>query len=250
MSLSNFQLITSSSVPLGCLLTYNAPIVGCSTDDFKKGSTCSAGCVRALQRIEDALEATCEGVSAPARSVLDSALSGSLVDLLCPSGKTVTTTARAGQSSTAGVVVTQSSQSIPRIGTFTPIPPQTTTLLTSTTTTSSSSSTEASSTEDDAGAETSTSSSEPEPQTTETQQTTVVAPAPVQTTSPSVVANPTQTTGAQQTNAPPQSTSDTVLGGGSPFDVATVSLGSRRLMDHRWLVALLFANVFVFLLLR
>lgn len=247
MSLSNFQIITSSQVPLACILAYNAPILGCSNADFTSGNTCSAGCVRALQRIEDALASVCGDANVPSTSLLGQALSGGLVEKLCPSGQTTTTTTSrpsVSQSSTAAIVITQTTR---QIGTFSPIPtPTPSTLQTSTTTTSSSSTEEDSDTE----AQTSTSSPESEPQpteTTETTQTTQVAPAPIVTSS--VGGSPTQTTGAQQTKAPPQTTSDNVPGGGSPFDVATVVSGSQRL-TARWLEGFLIANFFFFLLWR
>ncbi|KAK1989167.1 hypothetical protein LZ30DRAFT_776332 [Colletotrichum cereale] len=41
LSLSNFQLITELSVPLGCLLSYNNPISGCQASDFDSRRTCS-----------------------------------------------------------------------------------------------------------------------------------------------------------------------------------------------------------------
>ncbi|KZL85778.1 heterokaryon incompatibility protein [Colletotrichum incanum] len=44
LSLSNFQLITELSVPLGCLLAYNNPIQGCEATDFDSTRTCSARC--------------------------------------------------------------------------------------------------------------------------------------------------------------------------------------------------------------
>ncbi|KDN71751.1 hypothetical protein CSUB01_02647 [Colletotrichum sublineola] len=44
LSLSNFQLITELSVPLGCLLAYNTPISGCQVIDFDSRRTCSAQC--------------------------------------------------------------------------------------------------------------------------------------------------------------------------------------------------------------
>ncbi|KAH8909800.1 hypothetical protein BR93DRAFT_420219 [Coniochaeta sp. PMI_546] len=240
MSLSNFQLITSSQVPLGCILAYNAPIIGCSNTDFTQGNTCSAGCAKALQRIEDALISVCGDASVPSNSVLGQALSGGLVELLCPSGKTTTTTSRpsVSQSSTAAIVITQTTR---QIGTFSPIPTPTT--LRTSTTSSASSTEEDSETE----AQTSTSSSEAEPQPTETIETTQVAPAPVVTSDSA--GSPTQTTGAQQTKTPPQTTSDNVPGGGSPFDIATVSSGSQQL-TVRWLDVFLVANAFMFLLWR
>ncbi|EFQ25313.1 uncharacterized protein GLRG_00457 [Colletotrichum graminicola M1.001] len=44
LSLANFQLIADLSVPLGCLLAYNIPIIGCETSDFDSRRTCSVQC--------------------------------------------------------------------------------------------------------------------------------------------------------------------------------------------------------------
>ncbi|KZL72604.1 heterokaryon incompatibility protein [Colletotrichum tofieldiae] len=63
LSLSNFQLITELSVPLGCLLAYNNPIQGCEATDFDSTRTCSAK----LQ----------------VNTLLGQALAGNLVNLLC-----------------------------------------------------------------------------------------------------------------------------------------------------------------------
>jgi hypothetical protein len=258
MSLSNFQLITSSQVPLGCILAYNAPIRGCSNAaDFTQGpegNTCSAGCKGALQNVADALTTVCGDANVPSGSVLGQALSGGLVGLLCPSGKTSTTAPappqNVGHSSTVAIVITQTTR---QIGTFSQIPTPTT-LRRSTTTSSSSSS---SSSDDGDGdddpdpeteSQTSTSSADPEPpHPTEITQTTQVAPVPV--VASSVGARPTQTTSAQQTKTPPQAAPNNRPGAASPFDIAAVASGSQRLMV-RWLEGFLFANAFVFILLR
>ncbi|KAB5570627.1 hypothetical protein GE09DRAFT_714462 [Coniochaeta sp. 2T2.1] len=245
-SLSNFQIVTNSQVPLSCLVAYNTPILGCSDADFTKGNACSAVCARGLQSVEDTVASICRGVTVSSTTILGQVLSGNLVEKLCPSGTAAATT----------VSPPKSPQSTRSIGTFQPIPTQTT-LRTSTTTRSSSSSSSTSSTstaEDDADTETST-SSEPAAEPTEDAQPTtqVVAPAPA----PAVVTNTPsmgQTTGAQQTKAaPPQTADDGSPGGGSPFDtIATVSSGASRqqLVVVRWLEACVLANLFVFLLLR
>ncbi|KAB5558100.1 hypothetical protein GE09DRAFT_100439 [Coniochaeta sp. 2T2.1] len=248
MSLSNFQIITNSQVPLSCLVAYNTPILGCSDSDFTKGNACSAVCARGLQSVEDTVASICKGVTISSTTILGQVLSGNLVEKLCPSGTAAATT----------VSPPKSPQSTRSIGTFQPIPTQTT-LRTSTTRSSSSSSSSTSSTstaEDDADTETST-SSEPAAEPTENAQPTtqVVAPAPAP--APAVTNSPSmgQTTGAQQTKAaPPQTADDGSPGGGSPFDtIATVSSGASRqqlVVGVRWLEACLLANVFVFLLLR
>lgn len=237
MSLANFELITSPQVPLGCILTYDAQLRGCSSSDFTQGQTCSASCSKALQNIQEALVSVCDGVSVPSTSLLGLALSGGLVERLCPSGKAATTSSKP---STA-VVITPTTRAI---GTFSSIPAAPTTLQKSTTTSSSSTDVQESETE----APTSTSSPEAAAQPTETAPSTDVAPAPAVTSSP--VANPPHTTKAQQTKAPPQTGSDKDSGGGSPFDIARASSSGAPHLTGRWLEGFLFAYVLLFWLWR
>ncbi|KAK1727547.1 uncharacterized protein BDZ83DRAFT_749864 [Colletotrichum acutatum] len=56
LSLSNFQLITELSVPLGCLLSYNNPIEGCEATDFGSTGTCSQKCRNGLTRMQSNLQ--------------------------------------------------------------------------------------------------------------------------------------------------------------------------------------------------
>ncbi|KAG7290722.1 hypothetical protein NEMBOFW57_000725 [Staphylotrichum longicolle] len=89
-SLSNFQVISSTSVPLGCILAYNSPIPGCSMNDFVKGRVCSAACVRGLTRVQLTLQSACYDVNADAATVLGQVLLGNLVALVCPEPTTLT----------------------------------------------------------------------------------------------------------------------------------------------------------------
>ncbi|KAK4115266.1 hypothetical protein N656DRAFT_490669 [Canariomyces notabilis] len=84
LSLSNFQVIGSSAVPISCILAYNNEIPGCTVNDFVRGRTCSAECVRGLEEVQETIESVCSNVNAPATSVLGQVLAGNLVNLLCP----------------------------------------------------------------------------------------------------------------------------------------------------------------------
>ncbi|KAK1768564.1 hypothetical protein QBC33DRAFT_383042 [Phialemonium atrogriseum] len=209
MSLSTFQIITSSSVPIGCILAYNSPISGCSTSDFTQGRTCSDTCVRNIQRVEENIAAACDGVSSTPDTVLGQALTGNLVGLLCPSAI----------ASTPAVVTTSSRQIL------TMTPSKETTVATSATTT------EAGETES------------PLPPPPEFETTNIPA-SPVQTGPLGI--NPTDATGAQRTSAP--SAPDAGQGGGSPFDVAAAVASDSRRLAVPWLETLLVASVLAALL--
>ncbi|KAK1951911.1 hypothetical protein LY78DRAFT_542912, partial [Colletotrichum sublineola] len=83
LSLSNFQLITELSVPLGCLLAYNTPISGCQVIDFDSRRTCSAQCTRGLARKQSIIQQACEAVQVQPNTILGQALAGNLVNVLC-----------------------------------------------------------------------------------------------------------------------------------------------------------------------
>ncbi|KXH25187.1 hypothetical protein CSIM01_04131 [Colletotrichum simmondsii] len=83
LSLSNFQLITELSVPLGCLLSYNNPIEGCEATDFGSTGTCSQKCRNGLTRMQSNLQDVCQSVQVQVNTILGQALSGNLVNLLC-----------------------------------------------------------------------------------------------------------------------------------------------------------------------
>ncbi|EJT81058.1 hypothetical protein GGTG_01046 [Gaeumannomyces tritici R3-111a-1] len=87
LTLSDFQSIASTNVPLGCIMAYNrSPLAGCSQSDFTAGSGCGSRCVRSLGLMQTTLQIVCDGASVPAGSVLRAALQGSLVDTLCGRG--------------------------------------------------------------------------------------------------------------------------------------------------------------------
>lgn len=219
MSLSNFQVITSSSVPLACILAYNNPITGCTANDFTQGQTCSDVCVRNIQRAESTLAAACDGVSAP-DTVLGQAILGNLVNILCPKGNPPAST---------GAVATTTR----KILTLTALQPTAIPTTDTSVTTIERVETESPS----------ASQSSPSPPA---QEATQIAPPPAE--SVPLAIDPTQATGAQETSTPSQSTSDGAPGGGSPFDVsAAVSSTSWRLGTPR-MGTFLAASALVYLL--
>ncbi|KAF6827129.1 hypothetical protein CMUS01_09134 [Colletotrichum musicola] len=135
LSLSNFQLITQLSVPLGCLLAYNNPIAGCTANDFKEGSTCSNSCRRGLSRMQTNLQDACEAVQVQTNTLLGQALAGNLINLLCPSTAQPTSAAPPVQPSSTSIAQHSSTAVIPppppppppATTTARPIPPPATT---------------------------------------------------------------------------------------------------------------------------
>ncbi|WYZ39793.1 hypothetical protein EsH8_IV_000134 [Colletotrichum jinshuiense] len=93
LSLSNFQLITELSVPLGCLLAYNDPIQGCEVVDFDNTKSCSATCRRGLTRMQSTLQDACQAIQVQVNSLLGQALLGNLVNVLCGATKQPTSSA-------------------------------------------------------------------------------------------------------------------------------------------------------------
>ncbi|KAK3997705.1 hypothetical protein QBC44DRAFT_71356 [Cladorrhinum sp. PSN332] len=229
LSLSNFQLITSSAVPISCILAYNSQISGCVTNDFIKGNVCSSECVRGLQRVQSTLQSVCTDASVSGTSVLGQVLLGNLVGLLCPSagnggggGATSTrrsTTSATLSTSTIRVVPTSTRLSL----TFTTVRP------TLTTTTSASSTTEAE-------AEETTSRSEE------------VAPTDVPTFVQSPAA-PTSSVASSTSVAAPEQTTLPESGGGSPFDFSVQSSGALRREEviSGWLMGFAFLGMIMVL---
>ncbi|KAJ2895060.1 hypothetical protein MKZ38_006967 [Zalerion maritima] len=208
VTLSSFQFIASDGVPLGCIIAYNTPLTGCSEDDFESGSTCSDSCIRSIERATANLASACESVDPADGSLLDLAVSGELLDVLCPNSDDLPATTSSGASST-----TTSSRVTTTTLRFTTIP--TSSSRTSTTLSSSSSTPFAA---DPPQSETTTAA----PSTTATvgnggddgQQTTTL-------TDPSSIVTATSTQGednAQETQDFPGG-----AGGGSPFDAVQAS---------------------------
>ncbi|KAK4217881.1 hypothetical protein QBC37DRAFT_24445 [Rhypophila decipiens] len=204
LSLSNFQLITSAQVPLGCILTYNRPIPFCTNADFTRGNNgCSSNCADAIDRLQDMLQNVCGDGDGSSSSILGQAMQGTLVDVLCPnvSGGSPTTTS---SSSTTSVIT--------KLTLTTVVPPRTTTSSaerSSFTTSTTSSSTETPPLASDI----------PEPSAPQ-------QPVPPQETTTTAV--PSQTTPPA---APPNSNSG--VGGGSPFDEPLLNASPR--LDTGWM---------------
>ncbi|CAK7198352.1 hypothetical protein SEUCBS139899_001013 [Sporothrix eucalyptigena] len=106
LSLSNFQLVTSSAVPINCLLAYNTQLTGCTLSDFTQlpsaqrlrrddSNTCSLACQAGIALAQQTIQAVCGGsaasttTSSSVTSVLGVALSGDLVGLLCGGSEAV-----------------------------------------------------------------------------------------------------------------------------------------------------------------
>ncbi|KAL0931401.1 uncharacterized protein CTRU02_214136 [Colletotrichum truncatum] len=126
LTLSNFQLITQLSVPLGCLLTYNNPIQGCTASDFASGAICSKSCILGLARMQDNLRDTCQSSQVPVNTLLGQALAGNLVNLLCPNTKQTSAAPTLKPTSTV-IVVPPVTTVIPPVPPPPPPPPATTT---------------------------------------------------------------------------------------------------------------------------
>ncbi|KAK4456226.1 hypothetical protein QBC34DRAFT_373975 [Podospora aff. communis PSN243] len=199
LTLSNFGLITSTGVPLGCILTYNSVLTGCRNSDFTQGSTCSSACLNGIRAVQRAVLTACDQVSAPDNSVLGQALAGNLVELLCP-GPGATTSSPSKNTST--VMTATTSTTVPTTlskVTLTPVASSTVT-----------------------------------PSRTETLATDIPTYSPPGGPSgppPPPPPAPTQPTATQPA---PESAEPTerVLGGGSPFDAIVSSKASGHLASH------------------
>lgn len=208
LSLSDFQLITSSAVPISCILAYNSQISGCVTSDFIRGKTCSSECVRGLQKIQSTLQAACGDASVPGTSVLGQVLLGNLVDLLCPRGGGGTRTTTTSTSSSRVLTSTSTGLQL----TFTTVrptaSPTTGTTARAVTTSSSSSSNQE---------------------------------APESTDIPTFIQSEASTasTTTRRTTAAPAATTVPALGGGSPFDVTIQSNGALRREGAGWLMGVI-----------
>ena len=222
-SLSNFQIISSASVPLGCILAYNSPIPGCTMNDFVRGKGCSAACVNGLTKVQNTLESACYDVNADSGTVLGQVLLGNLVALVCPGSSPETPVSTPSKSSTAApTTVTRTTSSRPAL-TFTTVRPSSTTTSASTTQT------------DEPDTDTESSTSGPSPTDAPGTQLTTI---PFEQSSPptSASSSPSSTTRA----ASPDPTPDNSSGFGSPFDV--VASGSTQLAA-RWAAILVALGV-------
>ncbi|TPX09445.1 uncharacterized protein E0L32_009333 [Thyridium curvatum] len=209
LSLSNFQLIASSSVPLGCILAYNQPLEECSASDFAGGNQCSRSCQRSILKTQRTLQGVCVDVSAPTNTVLGQALKGNLLNVLC-GGNGDESNPKPGRPSATSTVAAPPSSTASNGG------------RTRSTSASSSSQADAISSTIDISSSTTTLS-----------QPSQSSPAPAQTTSPSPQ-RPTDTTGAQQTRrpSPSQPRPNRETSGSSPFEAAAQTDAAPELTVH------------------
>ncbi|KAJ9221014.1 hypothetical protein DTO027B5_5789 [Paecilomyces variotii] len=82
VSLSDFQSISSFSAT--CTAVWIASIPGCSTEDFKKGHSCSSQCIAGLQTINVVVNKACEGSQAGKDTLIGLFFQGLGVSTLCP----------------------------------------------------------------------------------------------------------------------------------------------------------------------
>ncbi|CAG8956411.1 hypothetical protein HYFRA_00003794 [Hymenoscyphus fraxineus] len=82
LSLANFQQITSSVIPVTCMVAYNAQIPVCTTNDFNVA--CTAACQTALLLTGTTVRAGCLQVSAGSTTLLGIVMNGGIIQALCP----------------------------------------------------------------------------------------------------------------------------------------------------------------------
>jgi len=224
LALSDFQLITSAAVPRACIREYNRKM-GCTTRDFTQEYECSTTCVNGLLALQTTLQSVCgtaddlEGII-PRGSLLDRALRGELLFVLCPD---IADDLPPPSKTTTRATTTQS------IPTMTVIAPSTTTTASrpSSSSASETATTRSSSQEEEPSSTSSTAevtSSSSLPEVTETSSLVLTSssntqqPSPTEETSPTPEPTPPPSDGGRR-------------GGGSPFDVQPFiggAGGSRR----------------------
>ncbi|KAL2075756.1 hypothetical protein VTL71DRAFT_699 [Oculimacula yallundae] len=216
LSLSNFQEITSVTIPAGCLLSYDTKMIECKKRDFNKG--CSDGCVQNLLSIQAYVQEVCSTIQVSPSTLLGIVKNGGIVNALCPGfGPVVTssipaTTAPPKTTSTPTPFTSaRTSQTVISVS-----------IISSSIVFSTSSSTSASATSTftpSSSTVSSTTSSVETPQTTATTVSSTTTPEalPVTTT-------PTNRAGAAaSSSSKPKATpkADPGSGGGSPFDISS-----------------------------
>lgn len=82
LTLSSFEGLASPA-PLSCVYAYNAPIRGCTPDDFGKGATCSESCVEGLQAVQFTVRSLCAKVSSANNPLLRQIQTGNIVAAIC-----------------------------------------------------------------------------------------------------------------------------------------------------------------------
>ncbi|KAG6035152.1 hypothetical protein E4U41_006240 [Claviceps citrina] len=101
LTLSNFQSVSTLSLPLECVFAYNTPLQGCHVEDFGSAGACSRPCQQGVARTQAGIQRSCAMVSAGDRSLLGEAQGGNLVAVLCGDGQ-----APAGATSTMAMATT------------------------------------------------------------------------------------------------------------------------------------------------
>ncbi|CAL3969273.1 hypothetical protein PZA11_006135 [Diplocarpon coronariae] len=81
-SLSNFQQISTGSLPVLCRLTYDTQMVGCTMVDFSNG--CSNACTASLLSIQKAVQDICASANVNAQTLLGIVMNGGIIEALCP----------------------------------------------------------------------------------------------------------------------------------------------------------------------
>lgn len=213
LTLSSFEGLASPA-PLSCIYAYNAPIRGCTADDFAKGATCSETCVEGLQAVQFTVRSLCAKANAANNILLQQIQAGNLVAAVCktstPASTPISSPATTLQTST--IQTSPPSQASPT--------PQSSSADTSQVistqqpvSTEAASSTAASATPDHSTTSATVSSSAIE-SATPTSQTSVEKPS-------STSEEPSKPTRPINPNAQPGS------GGGSPFDFVAISKATR-----------------------
>ncbi|KAJ4305668.1 hypothetical protein N0V90_001199 [Kalmusia sp. IMI 367209] len=208
------------NLPASCLVAYNAPIEGCTKDDFPKNrdeniNNCSADCVNGLLKIVELVNQNCMTVRVPADSIIGVALLGNLLPQLC--GKIVVVTEQ------------PSSTQAPALQT-------------------SSTSSEASTTQEAQSSSAQQAQSSSSSQTTESASSASTTSA-ANTPNQSIELAPPNASGGLtlDTASPPPVPSQTAIGqksnpdsgGGSPFDVQFASTTSRLWIGSSTMTAIL-----------
>ncbi|KAM0477087.1 hypothetical protein ACHAPX_006047 [Trichoderma viride] len=218
LTLASFEGLASPA-PLSCIYAYNAPIRGCTADDFAKGATCSETCVEGLQAVQFTVRSLCAKVSDANNLLLQQIQSGNLVAAICKTSIPASTptpppatTLQTSTIQTSTVQTLLSSQASP--------PPQSSSDVASQVTstqqpvsTEAAPSTTASATPDHSITTAAVSSSAIE-SATQTLQTSVEKPS-------SSSEEPSKPTRPINPNAQPGS------GGGSPFDFVAISTATK-----------------------
>ncbi|KAM0464205.1 hypothetical protein ACHAPV_002756 [Trichoderma viride] len=227
LTLSSFESLASPA-PLSCVYAYNAPIRGCTADDFAKGATCSETCVEGLQAAQFTVRSLCAKASTANNPVLQQIQNGNLVAAVCktstPASTPISSPATTLQTSTIQTSTIQTSTiqtstiQTPPPSQASPTPQSTSDVASQVTSTQQPVSTEvASSTAASATPDqsiTSAVSSSAIESATPTSQTSVEKPS-------SSSEEPSKPTKPINPNAQPGS------GGGSPFDFVAISTATR-----------------------